>query len=256
MAPRHWARPVHGNIPLFTHDRFLHVSDPTPVPRLSTRVFFADVAGELFSLDRGVPYTLGQLLVRPGPTIRRYIVERDPRLTKPFRLVLICLAVVAAVMHLTGIGVDFPGMQPGRPQSTDSTTNAFRAGLTTVVGNLDVMLVLCWVPAIAAGVQSLYRRHQHNYAEVFVFGLYTLPQMLIWLLPMVALIAWTGDAPGWLLPALALAPVILSAHGYHCPEREPLWRAFMVAFYAAFSVVVLMLGMLMGLVLWNMAILQ
>lgn len=240
---------------MFTKDRFLHVPEPTAVPRLSAQAFFADVADELFSLDRGVPYTLGQLLIRPGATIRRYIVARDARLTKPFRLVVICLAVVAALVHLSGIGDSFlHDFNNAASRPVDANASAFRAAMNAVTGNLDVMLVLCWVPAIAAGVQSLYKRHQLNYAEVFVFGLYTLPLMLLWLVPMLLLIAWSGDAPGWLLPVLAMTPVVLSAHGYFRPDGEPLWRAFMCAFFGAFSVVILMLGGVMGMLLVNMAI--
>ena len=239
---------------MFTNTPSPHVSDPTPVPRLSARVFFADVADELFSLDRGVPYTLGQLLLHPGRTIRRYVVERDPRLTKPFRLVVICLAIFTALGHITGLDTGFPARLQGVPPDQDSTGGAFRAAMTAVTGNFDLVLVLCWVPAIAAGVQSLYKQHQLNYAEVFVFGLYTLPQMLVWLLPMAILVAWTGDAPGWMLPTLTMTPVILSAHGYFRPDGEPLWRAFMCAFFGAFSLVILMLGACMGMLLVYMAI--
>jgi hypothetical protein len=239
---------------LFTYTPIAHVSDPAPAPRLSAQVFFTDVADELFSLDRGVPYTLGQLLLRPGPTIRRYVIERDPRLTKPFRLVVICLAIFTAVGHIAGLDTALPTRFQGAPPDQDSTGGAFRAAMAAVTGNFDLVLVLCWVPAIAAGVQSLYKQHRLNYAEVFVFGLYTLPQMLVWLLPMAILVAWTGDAPVWMLPTLTMTPVMLSAHGYFRPEGEPLWRAFMCAIYAAFSLVVLMVGSAMGMLLLYMAI--
>lgn len=218
-------------------------------------MFFHDVAAELFSLDRGVPYTLGHLLLRPGPTIRRYIVERDARLTKPFRLVLICLAVVAALAQITSAGDGFlPAFNAAATRPVDSTTDALRTALQTVTGHLDIMLVLCWVPAIGAGVQSMYKQSPLNFAEAFVFGLYTLPLMLAWQLPLLLTIALSGAAPGWLLPLLTITPVVISAHGYFRPHGEPLWRAFMCAFLAAFSLVVLMLGSVMGLLLWNMAV--
>lgn len=217
-------------------------------------MFFKDVADELFSIDRGVPHTLGHLMVHPGPTIRRYIVERDARLTKPFRLVLICLAIVAACAHVTGFSDGFQSaFNTATTRPLDSSASAMRTALQTVTSHLDVMLVLCWVPAIGAGVQAMYKRVPLNYAEVFVFGLYTLPQMLAWQLPLLLTVAWTGTAPGWLLPLLTMAPVVLSAHGYFRPEGEPLWRAVMCAILVGFSLVVLMLGSVMGLLLWNMA---
>jgi len=103
------------------------------VPRLSARVFFNDVAGELFSLDRGVPYTLWQLLRRPGPTIRRYVELRDERLTKPFRLVLICLALAALVLSFTPLSQQFLKSAATTPTDPSDASNAFSAALTSVV---------------------------------------------------------------------------------------------------------------------------
>ncbi len=222
------------------------------VPRLSARSFFQDVADELFSLDRGIPYTLGQLLLRPGPTIRRYVELRDARLTRPFRLVLIVLAAAAALLHLAGAGDVGDGISTAAP-ATETSSAALNAATAIFTAHFDLFLVLGWVPGIAAGVQGLYRRHALNYAEAFVFGLYTLPQMLLWLLPLVLLVATTGAAPAWLMPLLAMAPVARSAHGYFRPEQEPLWRALLCTLFGAFSVAVLMLGALMAMVVWNIA---
>lgn len=222
------------------------------VPRLSARVFFNDVAGELFSLDRGVPYTLWQLLRQPGPTIRRYVELRDERLTKPFRLVLICLALAALVLSFTPLSQQFLKSAATTPTDPSDASNAFSAALTSVVAHFDVVLVLCWVPAMAAGVQAAYRRHALNYAEVFVFGLYTLPQMFAWMGVLLVLSLTLQLTSGWLVLFPLLWPVLASAHGYFRPEGEPAWRAFACMLFAAFSVVVLMLGVVMGLTLLGM----
>ena len=165
---------------------------------------------------------------------------------------LFCVAIAAALVYLSGIGAGL-SIDGARP-SQDSTGGAFRSAMAAVSNHFDLVLVMSWVPAIAAGVQSLYKHHQLIYAEVCVFGLYTLPQMLVWLLPMAILVAWTDDAPGWMLRTLTMTPVILSAHGYFRPDGEPLWRAFMCAFFGAFSLVILMLGACMGMLLVYMAI--
>lgn len=228
--------------------------DSITVPRLSTRAFISDVTDELFSIDRGVPYTLWQLLRRPGPTIRRYVVERDPRLTKPFRLVLICLTVLALALHLAGISTSFEaGVQQGYADAGNDS-KAFRASLETFIGHLDLMLILSWVPAIAAGVQRSYRRRDLNYAEAFVFGLYTLPQVLVWLqLPL-----WLWVVSGithWILwlPSM-LAPVAWSASGYFRADHEPLWRSGVCVLLSGLSLVIMLLGIAMGLLVWNMLV--
>lgn len=224
-----------------------------PAPRLSARAFLGEVADELFSLDRGVPYTVAQLLVRPGQAIRRYIVWRDTRLTRPFRLALIVLALVATLLHLVGFSEGLSEGMLSAVDAGDPGAAPLHATIASFTDHFDLLLVLAWVPGIAAGVQSMYQRHALNYAEVFVFGLFTLAQMLIWLLPALLLLAASVAVPGWVVPLLAMTPVIRSAHGYFQAEREPAWRALLCAVFGAFSMAVLMLGILMGMLLWNHA---
>lgn len=231
------------------------MSAEPPIPRLSARVFFNDVADELFSLDRGVPYTLGQLLWRPGPTVRRYIEQRDPRLTKPFRLVLICLAVAALILHFSGIS---DGYQQGMNSDTgaaigDAAGLSFRLALGVFFEKFDLMLVLCWVPAVAASMQRVYRKHALNVAEAFVFGLYTLALLIVLMQPLIWLTAYTS-AIHWFATLLILCwPMAVPAHGYFRPEAEPLWRALATTLLSLVFLFFLMLGMVMGMTLWFMA---
>lgn len=226
-------------------------NDESSVPRLSTKVFLQDVADELFSLDRGVPYTLWQLLARPGPTIRRCIVRRDARLTRPFRLVLISLAVAAIATSLLDIGGQVAQAAEAGSDATEATS-AVSWAMTQVFAKFDSVLVLCWVPVVAAGVQAAYRKHALNHAEGFAFGLYTLPQMLIWLALLTLLAQGLPMLAGWAIPLAIFGPVLVAAHGYFRPESESVWRAIGCAVYASFSLSVLMMAAIMLLTLWRM----
>lgn len=228
-------------------------SEPA-VPRLSARAFFDEVASELFSLDRGVPYTLWQLLLRPGPTIRRYVELRDARLTRPFRLVLICLAFAAAIMVLTDFGQGFrQGFELADAESEQPSGGAFKLALDAFIGHFDLILLACWVPAVAAGIQSMYRRHALNYAEAFVFGLYVLPLAILIALLLTVLLGAGLPIPIWFMVIGVFSPVAQAAHGYFRAEGEPLWRALMAALLAGFSLLVLMIALLIALTLLKYA---
>ncbi len=76
--------------------------------RLSTRTFLGEIVDEVFSLDRGLPWTFRELLRHPGTVIRRYVEWRDSRLTRPLRYLLVALALAAIAFHLleiSGAGV-------------------------------------------------------------------------------------------------------------------------------------------------------
>ncbi len=127
-----------------------------------------------------MPFTLWNLLWRPGWVVRSYIEQRDPRLTKPLRMALICLAAAALLLGLTGNLSDFAaGFADGlagqeRGATATGRDAAFARAANAFLGHFNLLLVICWVPAAAAALRHSYPARQLNIAEGFVFGLYTL----------------------------------------------------------------------------------
>lgn len=235
-------------------------------PRLSAQVFLDDLADALFSLDRGLPWTLWQLLRRPGWVARQYVDWRDARLVRPFRLVLVVLAATALVLHLQGGVAEFrAGFADGMTGAGGSEDGPVRGALA-VLGRFDVVLLLCWVPACALAFRASYARLEPNLAEAVVFALYALAHGLLLLLPALLLFAllpqaaWPGErgphALLWLATLLFLPLLGLwrSAHGYARPEGAGLARALACTLQASILaglllVAVLLVAMGLGAVL-------
>jgi hypothetical protein len=188
-------------------------------PRLTVTGVFAELADELLNLDRGLPYTVLCVLRSPGATARRYVEQRDPRLTRPFRLALIVLALCALALHSSGQNEQFmaglaQGLQEGR-------SSGARDGLVTAMSALfarfDLMLVACWVPAVALAFMSAPIEPRPNFAEATAFSLYALAGLL----PLqVALLLGTpalGLQPLWGLLLLPLLWLGWAAYGYLSP---------------------------------------
>lgn len=226
-----------------------HVSTPSASPeltaagkpRLDTRAFLREVGDEFFSFDRGLPFTLTQLLWRPGWTIRRYVVERDPRLTRPVRMLLICLALAALALH----GIEFArgfsqgfasGIEPG-------DADAMQAVLLSWLGHFDLMLLLCWIPAVAAALQRGYPIAQHNLAEAFAFGSYSLALLLLLSLPL----RWLPEPATlpWLVVML-IWPLLAPAYGYHRPAGGSLLRALGFALLALVLAAMMLFALLLA----------
>ncbi len=68
-----------------------------PAP-LTARDLWREVVDELFSLDRGLPYTFVSLWRAPGVTVRRYVETRDPKVTRPVRYFLVAAGAMAATV--------------------------------------------------------------------------------------------------------------------------------------------------------------
>lgn len=216
------------------------------------RAFFADVSDQLFSLDHGVPWTLGQLFRRPGPAIRSYIENRDPRMTKPLRLAVIVLAIITLAYFLVGFGDKFAASlaAKGARSSADTATSAMARALTSFFGHFDLMVLLCWVPAVGAAIQRRYPEGALNAAEAFVFGLYTLPLASIFVQPAVWLTVVGGRSYVLLALACLMWPVAHAAYGYFGAPFAA-WRAFSASLLMIVCLAVMLLGALMAHVVWQ-----
>lgn len=218
------------------------------VPRLDSRRFMAELASELIGTDRGLRYTCGELLLRPGLTIRRYVIERDPRLTRPIRFLLITLALATLAAQfaqnqeayvggfLTGLG---QGMRPGSPPVQQAFSWYFQ--------HLSWVLVACWAPAVGGTSQSLYKRSRLNLAEALTFGTYTLGLMLLLQLPTLLLPLPPEITVPWSILAATL-PILVANLGYHRSEGYG-WAHAVGSVIAAYLFVLLMfIGLMMATV--------
>lgn len=202
-------------------------SPPSSPGRLSLGEFLREVGDELFRGDRGLPWTLAQLLVRPGWVVRRYLDTRDPRLTRPLRVALFCIATAALVLHFAGALESFnAGFLAGAAEAggPDGSPGVLPQAGSAFFGRFDLVLVLCWLPAVAGALQRVYPGYALNFAEAFVFGLYTLSLVIMVLTPLMLL---QMDARLWLSLVLLVPIGVLAyaAFGYARPEGHGVARA-------------------------------
>lgn len=193
-------------------------------PRLQTRTILGEVAEELLSLDRGLPFTLWQLLAHPGASVRRYIEWRDPRMVRPFRLTLGALAFAALAFALAGADGSFTaGFREGFSQARAADQAPAQSGaLDWLLAHLQWLLLIVWVPATAEAINRAYRPLGLNLAEQCAIALYAfVPTLMLAgigiLLPLPSL-----PAASPLALLLSTLPSLWAAwvmHRYARPER-------------------------------------
>ncbi len=181
--------------------------------RLTMAAFWRDFGDEVLSLDRGLPWTFWQMLVRPGATVRRYVQRRDARVVRPLRYFLIGFALLALMAQITGAASaaldeferGFTGQSGPGPEG---------GAILAVMTQVQWLLLGICLPAMAYALQRLHRLHDPNFAEMWVLSMYVTGHcLLLWALPMML-----GDnPPPLLLPLLALIPpvwFVFTAAGY------------------------------------------
>lgn len=68
---------------------------PSPQP-ITLRALLRELSDEFLNLDRGLLYTFAQTWIAPNEVVRRYVAQRDPRLTRPIRYLLIAMFITTA----------------------------------------------------------------------------------------------------------------------------------------------------------------
>jgi hypothetical protein len=151
--------------------------------RITTRAFLREMASELLDMDRGLLHTFLGMCTAPGRTIRRWVIERDPRLTRPFRYFLIVVATALLIQQISGITDNDMPYFAGQPandaaqvkQADDDRSLVLAHGAQLVARGVHSLraehrelLMLMLIPFVAFGLWCTNRRERWYFAEYWV----------------------------------------------------------------------------------------
>ncbi|MCK7595313.1 DUF3667 domain-containing protein [Pseudomarimonas salicorniae] len=212
---------------------------PVGVSRLSLRDAWSELLDEWVRPDRGLPRTMWRLTVSPQRGLADWIERRDPRVTRPFRYLLVAAAVAALVWMGDGRVIDWDVWLTELGAKLEARNAGSKGQFGFVVGYLlatlsrsqPEVLLLLGAPLLALAIWAGSLRRL-NAAEAWAVSLYASAQALWlvtvvgWMLPQsmpggmglkwgVALLAWawtvSGSARGGVLYRLAVPSLALFA---------------------------------------------
>ena len=234
-------------------------------PRLTMRRFLAELTDEVFSLDRGLPWTLWRMFVDPRSVVRGYIEGRDARATKPVRYFLI----VAVAVTLAGAWLETrfpgpptrPGIEASGPRGNVAASDDPAAALKTRAHQVGYelghfarrlesgqphRLLLALLPFLAAGLFVAFHRQQLNFAEHWVVAMYVTAQLyLVGGIPARFLGGWAGGVGAFVYAVLPALFLYLVVRIYDGPVASKLASAVFAFLLAAFLLLVTMLAYLL-----------
>ncbi len=159
---------------------------PTQAPsRITMRSIFNAVL-DIFDLERGLLHTIVALTWRPGDAIRNYIETDRTRLSKPFRFLLLTIAVATVITHqyfndpavLAAFQQGFTdnyqlGTEIAGGEGEASSGKALKAmqQWNEWFNNYFNLFLLLGVPVLASSTRIIFRQ-PYNYAEHLVINSY------------------------------------------------------------------------------------
>ncbi|MFD2785543.1 DUF3667 domain-containing protein [Hymenobacter rubripertinctus] len=124
-----------------------------------------DIPHSIWHVDKGILYTLKNMLLRPGPTIREYLAGQRKYHFPPLSLLLLVTGLYAFISSVLHIDL----MPPRDPAVPEAVWQAQKSGIEFIAKYMSWVYVGL-VPIIAAFARLFLRRGGYNYAECLVIA--------------------------------------------------------------------------------------
>ncbi|MCR5889245.1 DUF3667 domain-containing protein [Hymenobacter sp. J193] len=128
--------------------------------RITLGHWLHDIPHSIWHVDKGLPYTLQQMLRRPGPTLQRYLAGQRAPFFRPLSYLLIITGLITflyVVLHLRPYNTHDPSI----PAALRIAQERFIGFFSKYINWFAVALL----PLTSAVVRLFLRRGGFNYAE-------------------------------------------------------------------------------------------
>ncbi len=180
---------------------------PTPAHRIDWHFLGHELEHSVLHMDRGVFYSLKELMLRPGHLMRDYLEGRRAKQVKPLLLLMISAAATLLLGKLFLEG-DIVGtaMQVGYSQGESMRANGHvdSAEVAKVFGQLKDWLnthitafTLVLLPFEAATFWLVFRGRGLNYPEWLVVSAFLTVQMFVFMSLSILLRHWFPNVQMW-----------------------------------------------------------
>lgn len=156
-----------------------------------------EIPHSVWHVDKGLPYTIWEMLVRPGLTMRRYLVGQRVNLFRPLALVLL-LAGIASFLLLA---LHLQLLEPTRASRTPTEQGAL--AVNKLVAKYFAWFTVVMLPGFALLSWALLRRLRYNFVEHFMANALVLGEVLVVQMLFLPLLAYTSGTPHFGLASYA-----------------------------------------------------
>lgn len=183
---------------------------PTPAHRIDWHFLGHELEHSVLHMDRGILYSLKELMLRPGSLMRAYLEGRRANQARPLLLLMISAATVLLLgKYLLGGDIMGPAMQAGFSGGTAGhgrgeidpalVASTFTAAKDWINTHLTAFTLLC-LPLEAAAFWLAFRGRGLNYPEWLVLSAFLTVQTFVFMAIAVLVQRWLPSAQAWTLP--------------------------------------------------------
>ncbi|AYA35861.1 DUF3667 domain-containing protein [Hymenobacter oligotrophus] len=162
-------------------------------------LLFHDLPHSIWHVDKGVGYTLRQMLTRPGATLHEYMAGRRAQHFRPITYLLLITAVSMLLLSAVGINPVPAAQQAEMPRLIQLIMERYMQ----LYAKYPTLIYLIILPANAALAVWLLRPSKFNFAEMllcqaFVSGTTTIIST-VFMIPLLLLIRYFPALQPWMM---------------------------------------------------------
>ncbi len=175
------------------------------VARINAKYVLSEIPETFFQLNHGLFFTIKELSLRPGTTIRKYLNGKRKNYIKPIAYVLLLSTLYALLAKLssgeTFLGEIVLGMAEG---GTSSESEPVLTSFLEWIADNHAYSTILFLPLFSLASYIAFKKYNYNFFEHFVLNAYLTGQQAI-IYSVFLLIQYVGDIEVYYFPMLSLS---------------------------------------------------
>lgn len=149
----------------------------TSAGRINSHYLWHEVQHSILHVDRGIFYTIKELILRPGVTIKGYLDGKRVNHFKPFAFVILLGTIYGFIAHFFKV---YPESELIPDFGVDSA-EFVSSSIEWMYGHYSLVMVIA-IPFAALGSYLVFRKKGYNYFEHLVINAYITGMQILALL--------------------------------------------------------------------------
>ncbi|ACU58888.1 hypothetical protein Cpin_1391 [Chitinophaga pinensis DSM 2588] len=117
----------------------------------------------ILHFEKGIFYTIKEMLVRPGKNVKEFIVENRSRLVKPIIFIIVTSLIYTIIINLFHIEKEYISYH-GTEQTEHAAMNLIFAWVQHHYGYANILMGL----GIAFWTKLFFRKYDYNFFEILI----------------------------------------------------------------------------------------
>ncbi len=177
--------------------------------RINFHFLWHDIQHGLLHVDKGILFTIRELFLRPGHSIREFLEGKRISHFKPISLLIVLASVYGFISHYLQINVLSSNIHISAEEANYGTAKATLDRVTDWVRQHYAFIALVQVPVFALGTYLGFRKAGYNFIEHVVLNAFLTSQRLALRLVTIPLVYFSSNTP-----ALGVVTSIADFTGY------------------------------------------